>query len=135
MRSVPTRVASEGMEQIPLELLLSEHSVRAGVAAMEQIHGRHLTDMTPEEQATAREHWRKQVEQVLHAVRDELGEPPAGDRGRAVIVLTDADDGDVDVSVAFEPDLHQVDDDQVEGTPAQILALGALAAIGEDDEE
>ncbi len=123
------------MEQIPLELLLSEHSVRAGVAAMETIHGRHLTDMTAEEQATAREHWRSQVEQVLHAVRDELGDPPAGDRGRAVIVLTDADDGDVDVSVAFEPDLHQVDDDQVEGTPAQIPAHGALAAMGEDDQE
>ena len=123
------------MEQIPLELLLSEHSVRAGVAAMEQIHGRHLTDMTPEEQATAREHWRTQVEQVLHAVRDELGEQPAGDRGRAVIVLTDADDGEVDVSVAFEPDLHQVDEDQVEGTPAQILALGALAAMGEDEQD
>ena len=123
------------MEQIPLELLLSEHSVRAGVAAMEQIHGRHLTDMTPDEQATAREHWRRQVEEVLHAVRDELGEPPEGDRGRAIIILTDADDGDVDVSVAFEPDLHQVDDDQVEGTPAQILALGALASIGDEDDD
>ncbi len=77
------------MEQIPLELLISEHAVRAGVAAMERIHGGHLTDMTADEQAGAREHWRKQVEQVLHAVRDELGEPPAGDRGRAVIVLTD----------------------------------------------
>jgi hypothetical protein len=123
------------MEQIPLELLLSEHSVRAGVTAMERIHGRHLTDMTADEQANAREHWRAQVEQVLHAVRDELGQPPDGDRGRAVIVLTDADDGDVDVSVAFEPDLHQVDADQVEGTPAQILALGALAAMGEDDDD
>jgi hypothetical protein len=41
----------------------------------------------------------------------------------------------VDVSVAFEPDLHQVDADQVEGTPAQILALGALAAMGEDDDD
>ena len=123
------------MEQIPLELLLSEHSVRAGVTAMERIHGRHLTAMTADEQSNAREHWRAQVEQVLHAVRDERGQPPDGDRGRAVIVLTDADDGDVDVSVAFEPDLHQVDDDQVEGTPAQVLALGALAAMGEDDED
>ena len=123
------------MEHIPLELLISEHSVRAGVSAMERIHGGHLTGMTPDEQATAREHWRQQVEEVLTAVRDELGEPPEGERGRAVIVLTDAADGDVDVSVAFEPDLHQVDEDQVEGTPAQILALGALAAIGEDDDE
>jgi hypothetical protein len=123
------------VEQIPLELLLSEHSVRAGVRAMERIHGRHLSDMTAEEQAGAREHWRHQVEQVLAAVRDELGEPPGGDRGRAVIVLTDAEDGDVDVSVAFEPDLQHVDQDEVEGTPAQILALGALAAMGEDGDE
>ncbi len=123
------------MEQIPLELLISEHAVRAGVSAMERIHGGHLTGMTAEEQATAREHWRMQVEEVLSTVRDELGDPPADDRGRAVIVLTDADDGDVDVSVAFEPDLHQVDEDQVEGTPAQILALSALTAIGEEDED
>ena len=123
------------MEHIPLELLISEHSIRAGVAAMERIHGGHLTGMTPDEQAGAREHWRQQVEQVLQAVRDELGAPPDAERGRAVIVLTDADDGDVDVSVAFEPDLHQVDDDQVEGTPAQILALGALASIGDEDDD
>ena len=123
------------MEQIPLELLLSEHSVRAGMAAMERIHGRHLAGMTPDEQAGARDHWRLQVEQVLGAVRDELGEAPGPERGRAVIVLTDAPDGDVDVSVAFEPDLHQVDEDQVEGTPAQILALGALAAMGEEDDD
>ena len=123
------------MDQIPLELLISDHSVRAGVAALERIHGRHLAGMTPDEQAGARDHWRHQVEEVLHAVREELGAPPQGERGRAVIVLTDADDGDVDVSVAFEPDLHQVDEDQVEGTPAQILALGALAAIGDEDDE
>ncbi len=123
------------MEQIPLELLISEHAVRAGVAAMERIHGAHLTDMTPEEQEGARGHWRMQVEEVLGAVRDELGDPPADDRGRAVIVLTDAADGDVDVSVAFEPDLHQVADDQVEGTPAQILALSALTAIGDEDDQ
>jgi hypothetical protein len=123
------------MEQIPLELLISEHAVRAGVAAMERIHGGHLRDMTADEQASARGHWRMQVEEVLHGVRDELGVPPEQDRGRAVIVLTDAADGDVDVSVAFEPDLHQVDEDQVEGTPAQILALSALTAIGEEDED
>ena len=58
------------MEQIPVDLITAEPSVLAGVAAMERIHGRHLADMTPQEQAQAREHWRAQVEQVLLAVRD-----------------------------------------------------------------
>ncbi len=38
------------MEQIPVELIVSEESVRAGVSAMEHIHGRHLASMTPSEQ-------------------------------------------------------------------------------------
>ncbi len=126
------------MEQIPLELLLSEHSVRAGVAAMERIHGRHLGDMSPQEQEQARTHWREQVEQVLIAVRDVYVEPPSEERGYAVITLSDAGDDRIDVGVVFQPDLHELDNGDVEGTPAQVLALAALEAIaaeGDDPEE
>ena len=49
------------MDQIPVDLILSEASVRAGVGAMERIHGRHLASMTPQEQEEARGHWRAQV--------------------------------------------------------------------------
>jgi hypothetical protein len=123
------------MDQIPTDMILSEQSVRAGLAAMERIHGRHLGDMSPQEQEQAREHWREQVEQVLAAVRDVYVEPPSEDRGYAVITLSDAGDDRIDVGVVFQPDLHELGDNDVEGTPAQILALTALEAIASEGED
>lgn len=130
-------MASEEHEpqQLPPDAILSEESITAGVAAMEQIHGRHLADMNPAEQAEARDHWRRQVEQVLTAVHDVHAEPAPDGAGRAVISFTDAGDDRIDVSVAFQPDLEDMGDGQVAGTPAQVLALSALEALGEDDEE
>src|SRR5439155_16031114 len=61
--------AEQGPPQMPVDAILAEDSVAAGVAAMEQIHGRHLADMNADEQAQAREHWRRQVEEVIAAVR------------------------------------------------------------------
>ena len=127
------------MDQIPTDMILSEQSVRAGLQAMEQIHGRHLGDMNAPEQEQARIHWREQVEKVLEAVRDVYVEPPSEDRGYAVITLADAGDDRIDVGVVFQPDLHELGDGDVEGTPAQVLALAALEAIaaegdGEGDE-
>ena len=122
------------MEQIPVDLVTSEPSVRAGVSAMEQIHGRHLAEMTPEEQSHAREHWRAQVEQILFAVRDAHAAAPEGDLGRAVLTFLDAGEDQVDVGVAFEPELRELPGGEVEGTPAQLLALTALESIAEGDE-
>src|SRR4051794_28439318 len=120
---------------LPPEAILSEESIAAGVAALEQIHGRHLADMTPDEQADARDHWRSQVEQVLQAVHDVNVGPAAPGAGRAVISFTDAGDDRIDVSVAFQPDLEDMGDGQVAGTPAQVLALSALEALGDEDED
>jgi hypothetical protein len=130
-------MASEEPDQggIPAEAILSEESIAAGVAALERIHGRHLADMTPEEQADARDHWRQQVEEVLDAVRAVHTEPTAPGAGRAVISFIDAGDDRVDVSVAFRPDLEDMGEGQIAGTPAQVLALSALEALGDDDEE
>ncbi len=126
------------MEQIPVELIVSEESVRAGLAAMERIHGRHLGNMTPEEQETAREHWRAQVEEILVAVRNGFEDPPAVlGAGRAVISFSDAGGDEVQVGASFMPELRELGDGQVEGTPAQLLALSALESLaegGEDDE-
>ena len=115
------------------EAILSEESISAGVSALERIHGRHLADMTEEEQADARDHWRSQVEEVLTAVHGlhAAGPPPGG--GRAVISFTDAGDDRIDVSVAFQPDLEDMGDGEVAGTPAQVLALSALEALGDDE--
>ena len=126
------------MDQIPTDMILSEQSVRAGLGAMEQIHGRHLGDMSPHEQEQARMHWREQVEQVLAAVREVYVAPPDEDRGYAVITLSDAGEDRIDVGVVFQPDLQELGDGDVEGTPAQVLALAALEAIaaeGEGEEE
>ena len=123
------------MEQIPVDLITAEPSVQAGVAAMERIHGRHLADMTPEEQGQAREHWRTQVEQVLLAVRDVHAGDDDAEQGRAFVTFLDAGVDQVDVGVAFVPELRELPGGEVEGTPAQLLALSAIEAIAEADEE
>ena len=123
------------MEQIPVDLVLSEESVRAGLAAMERIHGRHLGSMNPQEQAEARDHWRAQVEEILADVRDALADDRSG-AGRAVITFLDADtEGQVEVGASFLPELVPLPDDEVEGTPAQLLALSALESLAEIDGE
>ncbi len=123
------------MNEIPVDLIVAESSVEAGLRAMEQIHGRHLAGMTPEEQAQAREHWRVQVEEVLVSVRDALAaDDPAGG-GRAILAFVDAGGDQVDVNVAFSPDLRELPGGDVEGTPAQLLALSALEAIAEPDDQ
>ena len=120
--------------QIPPDAILSEESITAGVAALEQIHGRHLGDMTEGEQADARDHWRRQVEEILTAVHSlYAGGAPEG-AGRAVISFTDAGEDRIDVSVAFQPDLEDMGNGEVAGTPAQVLALSALEALGDDGE-
>ena len=124
------------MEQIPVELIVSEESVRAGVGAMERIHGRHLSSMTPGEQEEARGHWRTQVEEILVSVREQLGAPAdAGGGGRAVISFTDAGEEQVEVGAAFVPERRERPDGEVEGTPAQLLALTALDSLAEVGEE
>src|SRR3954453_17718884 len=119
---------------MPADAILAEDSVAAGVAAMERIHGRHPADMTADEQATARDHWRRQVEEVLAAVRAVHAGPGAGGAGRAVITFAEAGEERVDVSVSFQPDLEELSDGQVAGTPAQVLALTALESLSDEEQ-
>jgi hypothetical protein len=126
---------ADEQSQMPPDAILSEDSIAAGVDALERIHGRHLGDMTPDEQAEARDHWRRQVEEILSSVHALFTSAAPDGAGRAVISFTDAGDDRIDVSVAFQPDLEDMGDGEVAGTPAQVLALSALEALGEDDEE
>ena len=124
------------MEQIPTDLILSEESVRAGLGAMERIHGRHLGQMTAQEQDEARNHWRAQVEDILAAVRDSYSDGTGiADAGRAVITFLDAGDDQVEVGASFIPELRELPGGEVEGTPAQLLALSALESLAEIDGE
>lgn len=123
------------MEQIPTDLILSEESVRAGLVAMERIHGRHLGQMNPAEQEEARAHWRAQVEDILAAVRDAYGDGAPQETGRAIISFLDAGDEQVEVGASFVPELRELPGGEVEGTPAQLLALTALESLAELDDE
>jgi hypothetical protein len=121
------------MEEIPVDAVQSEAAVTAGVEALERIHGGHLQDMSPDEQRVARQHWREQVEHVLHSVAARLAAQDAPAGGRAVLVFTDSSDESVEIGARFDPDLQDAGNGEVQGTPAQILALTALQAI--DDVE
>jgi hypothetical protein len=125
------------MEQIPTDLILSEESVRAGLAAMERIHGRHLGQMNAQEQEEARSHWRAQVEDILAAVRDAYGdgEREVAEAGRAVISFLDSGEDQVEVGASFIPELRELPGGEVEGTPAQLLALSALESLADIDED
>ncbi|MEA2386792.1 MAG: hypothetical protein QOJ22_966 [Thermoleophilaceae bacterium] len=125
---------SQEPAEMPVDAILAEESVAAGVEALERVHGRHLADMSADEQADAREHWRRQVIEVLAAVRDVQGAPGPPGAGRAVVTFADAGDDRIDVSVAFQPDLEEMGDGQVAGTPAQVLALNALEALSDEEE-
>ena len=120
------------MDQIPVDMILSEESVRAGLRAMERIHGRHLGAMSAQEQEEARAHWRMQVEDILSEVRDAYGDGSVSQLGRAVITFLDAGDDQVEVGAAFVPELREIPgSEEVEGTPAQLLALSALQSLAE----
>src|SRR3954464_5819933 len=96
--------------------------------------GPQLCESTAEEQAEARDNRRRQVEEVLAAVRAVHAGPGAPGVGRAVITVADAGDERVDVSVSFQPDLEELSDGQVAGTPAQVLALTALESLSDEEQ-
>ncbi|MEA2293196.1 MAG: hypothetical protein QOE86_835 [Solirubrobacteraceae bacterium] len=57
-------------------------------------------------------------------------------RGRATITLTDSGkDDEVDVAVEFVPQLEEVGEDEVAGTPAQLLALEILNGAFNDGDQ
>jgi hypothetical protein len=102
---------------------------------MEDLHGRHLESMAEDEQVEAREHWRTQVERVLGAVHAHLAGPADAEHGRAIVSFVDNDEGGIDVSAAFQPELRELDDGELDGTPAQIVAVASLQALEDEDED
>lgn len=80
-----------------------------------------------------------QVAQAMLAAAGAIGsEHLAAGLGRAIITLTDSASGDeeVDVAVEFSPQLEEVGQDEVAGTPAQLLALEVLEnAFGDGSDD
>jgi hypothetical protein len=122
--------------------LLTDAALTAAVSALASRNAHHLQDMTPAEQAEAAGHWRALAMDILVAVRATVTDPEAGGvegeeggPGRAVIVLEDAGEEEINVHVAFHPELQDLGGDQVAGTPAQITAVSMLDTLGEETGE
>ena len=123
------------------EALLGANAVEAGVAALAERNRHHYEAMDAEERQEAIAQWRELSLTVLSAARATIDGPdaaPAADGavpGRAIIVLEDAGGDDVSVHAAFHPELQELGDGQVAGSPSQITALSLLEALSGDGQE
>jgi hypothetical protein len=129
--------AQDGPATIETDALLGTRAVEAGVAALAGRNQHHLAGMAAEEQVEAANHWRELAVEVLSAAREALsggtGVPEGA--GRAVIVLEDSGGEEVNVHVTFAPQLEEMSDGSIAGTPAQLAAMSLLESIaGEPDD-
>jgi hypothetical protein len=128
-------MANDGPVTIDADALLGTRAVEAAVSALAGRNRHHLAGMTPEEQVEAANHWRELAVEVLSAAREALtggGGIPEGS-GRAVIVLEDSGGEEVNVHVTFAPQLEELQDGSIAGTPAQLAAMSLLESIAGDD--
>ncbi|HEU4977122.1 MAG TPA: hypothetical protein VFT50_18685 [Baekduia sp.] len=130
--------ANEGPVTIDADALLGMRAVEAGVNALAVRNQHHLASMGPDEQQEAANTWRQLAVDVLSAARDALSGPAAAGpegAGRAVIVLEDQAQDEVGVHVTFAPQLEELPDGSIAGTPAQLAAMSLLEAISADQVE
>jgi hypothetical protein len=129
--------AQDGPATIETDALLGTRAVEAGVAALAGRNQHHLADMAADEQVEAANHWRELAVEVLSAAREALsggtGVPEGA--GRAVIVLEDSGGEEVNVHVTFAPQLEEMSDGSIAGTPAQLAAMSLLESIAGDPED
>jgi hypothetical protein len=113
---------------------LSEASVGAAVNALAQRNSHHLKSMSEAERADAVVHWRELALAVLTAAgAASTTAAAAGDEtgpGRAVIVLEDVESDGVAIHASFHPELQDLGNGEIAGTPAQIAALELLDTLG-----
>jgi hypothetical protein len=129
--------AEDGPATIETDALLGTRAVEAGVAALAGRNQHHLADMAAEEQVEAANHWRELAVEVLSAAREALsgGSGVPEGAGRAVIVLEDSGGEEVNVHVTFAPQLEEMSDGSIAGTPAQLAAMSLLESIAGDAED
>jgi hypothetical protein len=129
--------AEDGPATIETDALLGTRAVEAGVAALAGRNQHHLAGMAAEEQVEAANHWRELAVEVLSAAREALsggtGVPEGA--GRAVIVLEDSGGEEVNVHVTFAPQLEEMSDGSIAGTPAQLAAMSLLESIAGEAED
>jgi hypothetical protein len=129
--------ADDGPATIETDALLGTRAVEAGVAALAGRNQHHLADMAAEEQVEAANHWRELAVEVLSAAREALsgGSGVPEGAGRAVIVLEDSGGEEVNVHVTFAPQLEEMSDGSIAGTPAQLAAMSLLESIAGEAED
>jgi hypothetical protein len=124
--------------QVDADALLSGTAVEAGVTALANRNQHHLADMDENERENAVGHWRELAVEVLNAARASLvGDQDAGIEGggRAVVVFEDAGNEEVAVHVTFAPQLEDLGDGSVAGTPAQLAAMSFLESLTPDADD
>jgi len=133
----PMSTPEEGPVTIDADALLGARAVEAGVAALAARNQHHLAAMGPEEQAEAATTWRELTVEVLSAARQAVapgvGAGAVEGGGRAVIVLEDSGGDEVNVHVTFSPQLEELPDGAIAGTPAQLAAMSILESITAED--
>ena len=94
--------------------------------------------MQPDEQENALGHWREITVEVLSAARNALTNADADGEdevGRALIVFEDQGEDEVAVHVTFTPQLQELEDGSIAGTPAQITAMSLLDTMAQAADE
>ncbi len=122
--------------------LLADAAVQAAVGALAARNSHHLDSMDDDERVQALRHWQELATDVLTAARASLtgeetpeGPPAEALPGRAVIVLQDAGGDDVTVHATFHPELQDLGNGEIGGTPAQITAVMLLESLGGEGED
>jgi hypothetical protein len=129
-------VADDAQQLPPVDstALLGPTVIEAAVGALAQRNQRHYESMDDEERAQALETWRSLAGDVLAAAHNALfsGAPQPN---RAILVFEDGGSEEIQVHASFSPQLQDIGEGQVAGSPAQITALTLLEDLQTDGEE
>lgn len=120
--------------------LLSEGSLNAAVTALVERNRHHFEAMSEAERTDAVGHWRDLATSVLAAAGAALHQPAGASAdpnapGRAVVVFEDAGGDQVAVHASFYPELEDLGNGEVAGTPAQATALELLQNMADVADE
>ena len=131
-----TALAGEAPQLPPVDstALLGPTVIEAAVGALAQRNQHHFESMDEGERAQALETWRGLAGDVLAAAHQALFGGQA-QPNRAILVFEDGGGEEIAVHASFTPQLQDLGDGQVQGTPAQITALTLLEGLQTEGEE
>jgi hypothetical protein len=129
-------VADDAHQLPPVDstALLGPTVIEAAIGALAQRNQHHFEQMDEAERAQAVETWRGIAGDVLAAAHHALfsGQPQPN---RAVLVFEDGGGEEIAVHASFTPQLQDMGEGQVAGSPAQITALTLLESLQNQGEE